>query len=139
VIQGWLSTLVPPIAKHVREGGPLLSFSSISACLWLRTIERYMELQNEGMPGLPIRYEDLKSKPYETVHKVIEYCGLSTKNMEAVYQAFEKDSQAGSALSQENVGQNDFELTEAHRSDLAQALQAHPFIKSADFVIPTGR
>jgi hypothetical protein len=136
-IQGWLSTLVPPIAKHVREGGSLLSFSSISAWLWLRTIERYMQLQEEGMPGLATRYEDLKSRPQETIHKIIEYCGLSTENMEPVYQAFERDSQAGSALSQENVGQTNFELTDVHKSDLAQALQAHPFIKSADFVIPT--
>ena len=136
-IQGWLSTLVPPIAKHMREGGPLLNFSSISAILWLRAMERFMQLQAEGMPGMAVRYEDLKSTPQETIHKIIEYCGLSPEGIESVYRVFDKDSQAGSILSQENVGQNKFELSEAHRSDLAQALQAHPFIKSADFVIPT--
>jgi hypothetical protein len=136
-IQGWLSTLVPPIAKHMREGGPLLNFSSISAVLWLRTMERYMQLQEQGMPGLAIRYEDLKSTPQETIHKIIDYCGLSPEDIEAIYRVFEKDSQAGSVLSQENVGQTKFELTDAHKADLAQALQAHPFIKSADFVIPT--
>ena len=136
-IQGWLSTLVPPIAEHMREGGPLLNFSSISAVLWLRTMERYMQLQEQGMPGLAVRYEDLKSAPQDTIHKIIEYCGLSTENMEPVYQAFERDSQAGSVLSQENVRLTKFELTDMHKSDLAQALQAHPFIKSADFVIPT--
>ncbi|HSK65814.1 MAG TPA: sulfotransferase [Anaerolineales bacterium] len=136
-IQGWLSTLVPPIAKHMREGGSLLNFSSISAVCWLRTMERYMQLQEQGMPGLAIRYEDLKSAPQDTIHKIIEYCGISMESMEAVYQVFEKDSQSGSALSQENVGQKDFKLTDAHKADLARALEAHPFIKSADFVIPT--
>jgi hypothetical protein len=96
-----------------------------------------MQLQEEGMPGLAIRYEDLKSNPKETIHKIIEYCGLTRENMGPVYQAFERDSQAGSVLSQENVGQTKFELTDEHKSDLARALQAHPFIKSADFVIPT--
>lgn len=137
-IQSWLSTLVPAIAKHVREGGPLLSYASLSAWLWLRTIERYMELQKSGMPGMAVRFEDLKSAPRETIHSIIEYCDLFLQNMEAVYQVFEKDSQAGSALSQEKLRQSQFELTEAHRADLAQALQAHPFIKTADFVIPAG-
>ena len=136
-IQGWLSTLVPSIAKHVREGGPLLNFSSISAMLWLRTMERYLQLQEQGMPGLAIRYEDLNGAPEETIHKVMEYCGLSPDNVQAVCKVFEKDSQAGSVLSQEKVGQNSFELSDAHRSDLAQVLQAHPFIQSPDFVIPT--
>lgn len=136
-IQGWLGTLVPPIAKHMREGGPLLNFSSISAILWLRTMERYMQLQEQGIPGLTVRYEDLKSNPKDAIHKIIEYCGLTAENMEAVYQVFEKDSQSGSALSQENVGQKDFKLTDEHKADLARELEAHPFIKSADFVIPT--
>lgn len=136
MIQSWLSTLVPSIARHVREGGPLLSYASLSAWLWLRTIERYMELQKSGMPGMTVRFEDLKSASRETIHSIIAYCDLFTQNMEAVYQVFEKDSQAGSVLSQEKLRQSQFELTEAHRFDLAQALQAHPFIKSADFVIP---
>jgi hypothetical protein len=136
-IQGWLSTLVPTIAKHVREGGPLLSFSSISAWLWLRTMERYMQLQEQGMPGLAIRYEDLQSAPHETIEKIIEFCGLPSRDLEDVYQVFARDSQAGSALSREKVRQVEFELTAAHMADLHEALQAHPFIKSPDFVVPT--
>jgi hypothetical protein len=138
-VQGWLSPLVPPVAKHVREGGSLLSYASLSAWLWIRTIERYMELKQLGMSGMAVRFEDLKSTPNETIRSIIEYCGLSTKNIEAVYQVFEKDSQAGSTLSQEKLRQSPFELTQTHRLDLAQALQAHPFIKSADFRIPASQ
>jgi hypothetical protein len=136
IVQSWLSSLVPAIARHVGEGRPLMSYSSLSAWLWLRTIERFMQLQEKGMPGMAIRYEDLKSNPKETIQRVLEYCGLTTQNMEPVYQAFERDSQAGSTLSRENLRQTKVELTDGHRSDLEQALQAHPFIKSADFVIP---
>jgi len=70
-IQAWLSTLVPSIAKHVREGGPVLSFASISAMLWLSTLERYMELHENGMPVLAILYEDLQSAPRGTIQKII--------------------------------------------------------------------
>ena len=105
--------------------------------MWLRTMERYLELHEKGMPGLAIRYEDLKAAPQETMQKIVEYCGFSKFNMEAVYQVLERDSQAGSAFSQEKLLQKNFELTDAHRADLAKILQAHPIINSPDFVMPT--
>ena len=135
--QGFLSTMVPPIAKHVQSGGELLTFSSIGSMMWLRAMEKYMNLHEQGMPGLAVRYEDLKAAPQETMAKIVEYSGFSNANMEAVYQVLEKDSQAGSAFSQESLGQKNFVMTEAHRADLARILGAHPVINSPDFMIPT--
>ena len=134
--QGWLSTLVPPITKHVQAGGPLLTLSSMCSMLWLNVLERYSTLQNSGMPGLAIRYEDMKTAPHETLQKIFEYCGLPTSNMEAVYQVLEKDSQAGSGVSQETLSHKKSGLTESQRTDLFRELQAHPTIQSPDFVIP---
>ena len=136
-IQSWLSSLVPSIANHVHAGAAPLSWASISAMVWLSTVERYMELHKMGMAGMAIRYEDLQAAPRETIRKIIEYCGLSSENMAAVYRVFERDSQAGSALSQENVGQRKLELSEADRIDFARAFQAHPMIKSPDVIVPT--
>lgn len=135
-MQAVLSTMVPPIAKHVQSGGPLLTFSTIGSMMWLRVMERYMELHEKGMPGLAVRYEDLKAAPQETMQKIVEYCGFSNADMEAVYRVLEQDSQAGSAFSQENLRQKKFEMTDAHRADLARILQTHPVINSADFMIP---
>ncbi|MBC7878023.1 MAG: sulfotransferase [Anaerolineales bacterium] len=136
-MQGFLSTMVPPIAKHVKSGGELLTFSTIGAMMWLRVMERYMELHEKGMPGLAVRYEDLKAAPQETMKKIVDYCGFSNVNIETVYQVLAKDSQAGSAISQENLGQKNFEMTDAHRADLTRVLQAHPVINSPDFRVPT--
>lgn len=135
-MQAILSTMVPPIAKHVQSGGGLLTFSTIGAMMWLSGVERYMELHEKGMPGLAVRYEDLKAAPRETMQKIVKYCGFSNSNMEAVYRVLEQDSQAGSVFSQENLGQKKFELTDAHRADLAKVLQAHSVINSPDFVVP---
>jgi len=104
--------------------------------LWLNVLERYSTLQNSGMPGLAIRYEDMKTAPHETLQKIFEYCGLPTSNMEAVYQVLEKDSQAGSGVSQETLSHKKSGLTESQRTDLFRELQAHPTIQSPDFVIP---
>lgn len=134
--QGWLSTLVPPITRHVQAGGPLLTLSSMCSMLWLNVLERYMSLRDSGMPGLTIRYEDMKTIPHETLRKIFEYCGLPTSNTEVVYQVLEKDSQAGSGVSQSALNHKRSGLTEPQRADLFRELQAHPTIQSPDFLVP---
>ena len=135
-IQGWLSTLVPPIAKHVHSGGPLLSYSSMFVKLWLNTLERYVSIQEMGLPGLALRYEDIQAAPQETLHKIFEYCGLPVTRMDAVYQVLEKDSQAGSGFARDALRHKQTSLTESQRADLFQELQAHPVIQSPDFLVP---
>jgi hypothetical protein len=134
--QGWLSTLVPSITRYVQAGGPLLSVSSMCSMLWLNVMERYTNLQSSGMPFLAIRYEDMKTAPNGTLRKIFEYCGLPTTSMDAVYQVLEKDSQAGSGVSQAAIGHKSFGLTDAQRGDLFRELESHPVIQSPDFILP---
>jgi hypothetical protein len=134
--QGWLSTLVPSIARHVRAGGPLLTMPSMCSMLWLDVLDRYARLQSAGMPGLAIRYEDIKAAPYATLGRVLEYCGLPVASMDAVYQVLEKDSQAGSGVSQASLRHKKTVLTDAQRADLFRELEAHPVIQSPDFILP---
>ena len=105
--------------------------------LWLNVLERYTVLHHSGMPGFAIRYEDMKAAPHETLRKIFEYCGLPTTSMDTVYAVLEKDSQAGSGVSQEALSHKKSGLTEAQRADLFRELQAHPTIQSPDFVVPT--
>jgi hypothetical protein len=131
------SATTPTIYRHAKNNGPLLTLIGIGTMMWLRTLECYMELTASGMPGMAVRYEDIKAAPHETALKIIEYCGLPTVDLSAVDKALERDSQAGSALSQEKLQQKSFSLTDAHKADVAQILQAQPVIRSADFVVPT--
>ncbi len=135
--QGWLATLVPSIAKHARENGSIMSLFSMGAMMWTSILERYMELLEKGVPILAVRFEDIRSAPRDATQKIIEYCGFSNVDMKPVYDVLEKDSQAGSGVSQDMVAQHDFELTDAHRADFAQVLQAHPVIHSGDYVVPS--
>jgi hypothetical protein len=135
-IQGWLSTLVPLIARHVHADGSLLSYPSMFSMVWLNTLERYMDLQKSGMPGLAVRYEDVNAAPDETLENILAYCGLPVTSMEAASQVLEKDSQAGSGMSREALRYKPSFLTDAQRADLFRALQAHPAIQSSDFLVP---
>jgi hypothetical protein len=135
-IQGWLSTLVPPIARHGQAGGSLLSYSSMFSMLWLNTMERYTSLRNSGMPGLAIRYEDIQAVPQAALEQIFEFCGLPTAGMESVHQVLEKDSQAGTGFSRESLSHKKNGLMEAQLADLYRELQAHPAIPSPDYVVP---
>ena len=134
--QMWLATLVPSIAKHARENGSILSLFTMGAMMWTSILVRYMELLGHGVPILAIRFEDIKSAPQDATQKIIEYCGFLNADMKSVYDVLEKDSQAGSVVSQEMLVQRDFQLTDTHRADFAQVLQAHPVIHSGDYVVP---
>lgn len=135
--QMFASTLVPSIARHVREGGSLMSFTEMGAQMWLAAMERYLELHKNGVPALALRFEDIIAAPQDAVKRVIEYCGFPDVDIESVYKVLEKDSQAGSMISQEILEQRDFQLTDAHRADLAQVLKAHPTIRSGEYILPS--
>ena len=135
--QGWFGTLVPSIAKHVSENGPLLSMSSLGAQAWLAAMERYLEMHENGIPLMAFRFDDIKAAREEAVMQIIEYCGLSNADMEAVYKLLERDSQADSPIAQEILAGRDFKLSDQHRADIAQALAAHPVIRDGHFVVPS--
>lgn len=134
--QGWLSTLVPPIRGHVRAGGALLSQSSSCSMIWLNVMERYMQLQDAGMPALTMRYEDVKTAPQEALQTIFDFCRLPTSSMATVYQVLEKDSQAGSGVSQDALRHKQTGLNEAQRADMYRELQSHPVISEPDFILP---
>ncbi len=137
MFQGWFSTLVPAIARHVSENGPLLSIASLGTQTWLAVMERYLELHDKGVPFMAFRFDDIKTAREEAVKKIIEYCGLSNVNMEAVFKSLERDSQADSPIAQEILAGRDFKLSDQHRDDMAQALAAHPVIRDGHFVVPS--
>ena len=137
MFQGWFSTLVPSLARHVSENGPLLPIAALAAHTWLAVMEKYLDLHNSGVPFKAFRFDDIKASREEAVKEIIEYCGLSNADMDAVYKALERDLQADSPIAQEILAGRDFELSDQHRADLAQVLAAHPVIQDGHFVLPS--
>jgi len=114
-----------------------LSMASLGAQTWLAAMERYTELHNKGVPFMAFRFDDIKAAREEAVRAIIDYCGLSNVDMKSVYKALERDSQAGSPISQEILAGRDFKLSDENRADLAQVLAAHPVIQDGHFVVPS--
>ncbi|HSG45525.1 MAG TPA: hypothetical protein VLA72_20455 [Anaerolineales bacterium] len=137
MLQGWFSTLVPSLARHASENGPLLPIAVIGTHAWLAVMDKYLDLHKSGVPFKAFRFDDIKATREVAVKEIIEYCGLSDVDMDAVYKALERDSQADSPIAQEILAGRDFELSDQHRADIAKTLAAHPVIQDGHFVVPS--
>jgi hypothetical protein len=69
------------------------------ALTWLSMMDRYVTLRAEGVPFLPVRYEELTAAPRETLAGVLAWCGLPAGSLDAVLATFGTDSQSGTNLS----------------------------------------
>ncbi|MEJ2735901.1 MAG: hypothetical protein P8189_20435, partial [Anaerolineae bacterium] len=129
-----LGALVPSIADY--DANLLLSHAEMLALMWLRAMERYVQLCRMGMEMLAIRYASWLSAPRETAEVMLEYCQCLPADMTAIYEALERDSQAGTALSREAIRQRGRVITETQLEELHRHLQRHAFIHEADYEVP---
>jgi hypothetical protein len=108
----------------------------VGTLMWLSVMERALFLYEMGIEMLAIRYESWHSAPQETAVAMLEYCGLRPDDMTAVYETLTKDSQAGTAFSQESTQHNEFVMKAEDLERVHHHLQNHPTIQTADFEMP---
>jgi hypothetical protein len=89
-----------------------------------------------GMEMLAIRYASWHSAPRETAEAMLEYCRCRPTDMTAVYEALNRDSQAGTGLSREALEQRERVVAERELQELHWHLQRHAFIHEPDFEVP---
>jgi hypothetical protein len=132
--RGVLGALVPPIGNY--DAKLLLSHAEMLALMWLRAMERYVQYCRMGIEMLAIRYASWRSAPRETAEAMLEYCRCRPTDMTAIYETLERDSQAGTGLSRESLGQGERVITELEWEELHWHLRNHAFIHEADFEVP---
>ena len=129
-----LGPLVPSIARY--DANLLLSHAEMLALMWLRAMERYVQLCGMGMEMLAIRYASWLSAPRKTAEAMLEYCRCKPTDMTAVYEALDRDSQAGTGLSREAIQERERAITETELVELHRHLQRHAFIHEPDYEVP---
>lgn len=149
----YLSNMLPTIQQNIefysrfipllKEYASYIDFTDSKATdlyttMWLSTMQRYLSLYEQGISSCAIRYEDLVANSEQFVTSIFEYCGLPISEVSNVCKVFEKDSQSGSNLSQENTRHNDLEQSEILdiRHKVNELLKKNPEIKTPDFVVP---
>jgi hypothetical protein len=129
-----LGPLVPSIAQY--DAKLLLSHAEMLALMWLRAMERYVQLCEMGMEMLAIRYASWLSTPRETAEAILKYCQCRPTDMTAVHETLDKDSQAGTGLSRETLEQRKRVITERELKEFHWHLRNHAFLHEPDYEVP---
>ena len=132
--RGWMQFFVPSIARYDPEQH--LSATGFSSLMWLANMERYTELHQAGIEMLAIPYPNWKLDARRTAYSMLEYCGCRPDDLTGIEATLEKDSQAGSVVSQDAVQQKTTGTRLFDPVELNRHLQAHAYIRTADFEVP---
>jgi hypothetical protein len=120
--------LSPYAQRHKKQP----SLAEAYALTWLGVMDAYVRLRDEGVPILPVRYEDLVAEPRATLVELLTWCGLPADGVDAVLATFGADSQEGTQLGRANkaevqrLDEDDYALARAVLAD-------HPVVSSPDF------
>lgn len=127
------SPLVPLMAAS--DPAQRMNFATAAALVWLSAMERHEQLARQGVQSLAIPFHFWKERPRETAVAMLEYAGLRPEDLAAVEAALARDSQAGTAVAQEETHHRHIDPRFLDDPDaLDRVLRAHSFIHSADFV-----
>ncbi len=135
-MQAWLSPLVPLIDKHFSEKGVSLSIAKMGTLMWLSVMERYLKLNQQGVPMRAVRFKSLTTFPNQTIEEVFKYCDIPTTDLEVVFKILDRDSQTGSVLSRTTIQNNPVELPDDFMAEVRKTLLKHPTIQTPHFVVP---
>lgn len=120
---------------------PLASLEEITPSLfmslnWLNYMERCLERLNAGQAMLPVRYEDIKATPLPAIERMFDYCGVHVSDIRQIQEVLEKDSQAKSVLSREQLKQVTWEIPPEEMAVVNQIIAEQPVINSPDYHLP---
>ncbi|MEP7135874.1 MAG: hypothetical protein ABI904_13165 [Chloroflexota bacterium] len=129
--RGWMQVFVPSIARY--ESGRHLSGTGLLTLMWQDNLGRYTELHNAGIEMLAIPYQSWKLNPRQTASSMLDYCGCRPEDLTVINETLMKDSQEGSAISQDTLKKKTTNSQFFDSAELSRHLQNHAYIKTADF------
>jgi hypothetical protein len=135
-MQNFLESIAHLIAKRSTKNDKLLSIVEMLTLAWLSVMERYLILHQQGFSMFAVRYKELSTNPQQVIKEIFAYCGIPTTDLSKVFKALEKDSQAGSVLSRENMQKKAGKLPENYLVEIREILQKHPTIQTPHFIVP---
>lgn len=119
----------------------LASFDEINpglmiSLMWLNNMERCLERLNAGQPLLPVRYEDIKANPELVIRKIFDHCRVTVANMNNILDVFQRDSQAKTPISRDQLKQVAWELDPDYFAIIHNIIAEQPIINNPDYRFP---
>jgi hypothetical protein len=113
-----------------------LTLARMTGVHWLAPIDRYLQLAEQGIKMLPVRYEDLKTATVPVIEAIFAYCGVEAEDHSSLVKVLTRDSQAGSPLARELSQDKQFPNKDQVMKEIQALLSAQPVINRPDFVLP---
>jgi hypothetical protein len=104
--------------------------------MWLSLMDKYVDLDRAGVKMLAIQYPSWHLDPQRTALAMLDYCGVRPSDLTAFEEILQKDSQAGTSISQEAVKKKGLVSGLVNADEMNRFLQSHPHIKSPNFEVP---
>jgi hypothetical protein len=117
--------VMPLLAEELRHRSEM-SGVEMRCLSWLSVMHAYVRLVRDGIPMLPVRYEDLTADPAREFERTFRYLELPVDRVQSVLPAFERDSQAGSVLSREEVGRRNVTIDERQWELVRDLVRRYP-------------
>lgn len=119
----------------------LVSLEEISrglliSLIWLSCMERCLERLEAGQPMLPVRYEDLKANPELVIGRIFDYCGVHVTNRNNLLDVLNRDSQAKTPISRDQLKQVDWEPDPDDIAIIQRVIAEQPIINRPDYQLP---
>jgi hypothetical protein len=111
------------LRPYVDIDAPLVAMEDTLVLGWARNMKEYGRLVGEGVPFLPLRYNEVNKDRLASVRQLFRHCGLPEAAAESGLAAFDKDSQAGEMVSHDVMANA---LTEDQVERLRGVLSRHP-------------
>ena len=128
----WMLSAAAPLDRllaYLDPDGPI-PVTRVLAPGWAIQIEEYLRLRDRGLPFLAIRYNELQADQEAVTARLLRHCGLPAAAAAAAAKAFERDSQAGTAIARDR--RDAIPFTEAEALAFREALARQPQVTSPD-------
>ncbi len=135
--EGFLQTNLSHLRAYLPPQQKSLSLAEQLTLWWIAIMEWYLAQWKNGASVLAVRYEDLNQRRAVTLEALFAYCDLPISAVSLALNAFEYDSQAGTALARDEpqIGAT-MTLEREAIGEIIAILQAHPQLRHPNFWAP---
>lgn len=115
-----LAGTAPLLDEELRQRSEL-DRVEVLCLIWLSAMHTYARFNQQGIPMLAMRYDELVAEPLRMMETILAYLGLPTDRLSGSLRAFERDSQSGSMVSRDAAARRRVNI-DGRRWDLVHSL-----------------
>ena len=132
----WSKMVVIKLDRYNLVSLEEISPGLVISLMWLNYMERCLERLDAGQKILPVRYEDLKANPELVIGKNFDYCGVHVTDKNKMLDVLNKDSQAETPISQDQLKQVDWAIDPDDIAIIQRVIAEQPIINTPDYQLP---